>query len=341
MAERSGFFNAQETSAGVYDRIYNAEDFSNIFNLMTPNGIMITNEEAQQETIDKTTVSGLKVLKGSDDSKLIISPGFAMINGHWYHNDEEKEKSVDGLLGGESTYNINVFILYEEGARSVTCNALGDTAYNSLEEENKILLATYNYMTKELEDKREKFVIPWINSFYTVFNNAINTLTNRMDSLFPVGAIYTTINKNNPGNFLPGTWQQFGQGRVLVGQNDSIADFMHAQATGGSKTVTLNVNQIPSHSHSSSGGTCTTGNNGNHTHTVKALSLADNLQFQLGSNVKGYLPVQAAGNITSSTAGNHNHSVPAHSHTIGNTGSGQAHENMPPYIVVYFWERVE
>ena len=307
MAERSGFFNAQETSAGVYDRTYNAEDFSRIFNLMTPNGVMITYDEAQQEAIDKTTVSGLKVLKGSDDSKLIISPGFAMINGHWYHNDEEKEKSVDGLLGGESTYNINIFIIYDEGARVVTCNALGDTAYSSLEEENKILLATYNYMTKELEDKREKFVIPWINSFYTVFNNAINTLTNRMDNLFPVGAIYTTINKNNPGNFLPGTWKQFGQGRVLVGQSDADNDFRNAKSTGGSKTVTLNINQMPRHMH-------------NYTFGKAYIGEHPNLQ-DIGYDTEE--PAISDGAETTYT------------------GGGKAHENMPPYIVVYFWERTE
>ena len=41
---------------------------------------------------------------------------------------------------------------------------------------------------------------------------------NITDMIFPVGAIYTTYNNNNPGNFLGGTWVQFGQGRTLVGE---------------------------------------------------------------------------------------------------------------------------
>jgi hypothetical protein len=38
-----------------------------------------------------------------------------------------------------------------------------------------------------------------------------------LDSAFPVGAVYITFNNNNPGNFLGGTWIQFGQGRTLMG----------------------------------------------------------------------------------------------------------------------------
>ena len=38
-----------------------------------------------------------------------------------------------------------------------------------------------------------------------------------LDSAFPVGAVYITYNDNNPGNFLGGTWIQFGQGRTLMG----------------------------------------------------------------------------------------------------------------------------
>ena len=54
---------------------------------------------------------------------------------------------------------------------------------------------------------------------------------------FPVGAVYITYNNNNPRNFLGGTWVQFGQGRVLMGQGEgndgSTSMSFTANATGG------------------------------------------------------------------------------------------------------------
>lgn len=61
-----------------------------------------------------------------------------------------------------------------------------------------------------------------------------NFLSLMRDSLYPIGAVYTTYNNNSPRNFLGGTWVQFGQGRVLlgVGSGDSTHTFKEA-TTGG------------------------------------------------------------------------------------------------------------
>ena len=58
-----------------------------------------------------------------------------------------------------------------------------------------------------------------------------------LDSAFPVGAVYITYGNNNPGNFLGGTWVQFGQGRTLIGQgtgdDGSTSMSFTANSTGG------------------------------------------------------------------------------------------------------------
>lgn len=118
---------------------------------------------------------------------------------------------------------------------------------------------------------------------------------------YPVGAIFTSTAATSPAVSIGGSWISFGAGRVLVGLDSGDADFNTAQETGGSKTHTLSVNEIPSH-----------------THTVTAMASTS------GSlNTTGSSPRSASGSITSSA-----------------TGGGQAHNIVQPYIVVYMWKRV-
>lgn len=63
-----------------------------------------------------------------------------------------------------------------------------------------------------------------------------------LDAMYPVGSVYITADKNNPGNFIGGTWEQFGQGRTLIGEgtgNDgSTSMSFTANNHGGSYTNT-------------------------------------------------------------------------------------------------------
>ena len=119
--------------------------------------------------------------------------------------------------------------------------------------------------------------------------------------IYPVGCIYTTVTAGNPSALFGGTWVAFGEGKVLVGFNSAETEFNPVEHTGGDKTVTLTELQIPEHSHS---------------YTLE--------------NPRGSL---AAG----SGDGNSSFSTPE----TGNTGGGQPHTNLQPYIVVYMWKRTE
>lgn len=85
MAEYSGFFNANETQSGVYDRVYNAEDFAKYFALFVGNGVFI-NPANQLKVVPKT---GLTVT---------VKAGKAFIDGYWYVLDEDMDikLSVNG-----------------------------------------------------------------------------------------------------------------------------------------------------------------------------------------------------------------------------------------------------
>ena len=72
-----------------------------------------------------------------------------------------------------------------------------------------------------------------------------------LNKIFPVGAVYITYDNNNPGNFLGGTWERFGQGRTLVGEgtgNDGSTSmsFTTGQANGF-YNVHLSKENIPNY----------------------------------------------------------------------------------------------
>jgi len=139
---------------------------------------------------------------------------------------------------------------------------------------------------------------------FTTLTDVTATIANA----YPVGSLYmNATNSTNPATLLGfGTWSSFGAGRVLIGIDSSDTDFDTAEETGGSKTHTLTTAQLPSHRH------------------------------QVGSNDSGTGTGGAAGNmelVRDAGTGN----GPAVNSSF--TGSGDAHNNVQPYIVVYMWKR--
>ena len=146
-----------------------------------------------------------------------------------------------------------------------------------------------------------------LNGVTSAIQTQIDTKTT-IASVYPVGSIYiNATNSTNPGTLLGfGTWVAFGSGRVMVGLDSSDGDFNSAEETGGSKTHTLTTSELPSHSHSIS-------------------------YTQSGEGGVNVSPNFFAGIKFNSTG--------AQTHTTNSTGSGSAHNNVQPYIVVYMWKR--
>ena len=123
-----------------------------------------------------------------------------------------------------------------------------------------------------------------------------------INTIYPVGSIYMSINNTNPGTLFTGTtWTQL-KDRFLLGAGDTYS----GGDTGGAATVTLTTNEIPSH-----------------THTYK--HYAQTVNCTAGSGDTGRTVVTTAYGQSSSTS--------------DARGGGQAHENMPPYLAVYMWKR--
>ena len=151
-----------------------------------------------------------------------------------------------------------------------------------------------------------------------------------VDILYPVGHIYMSTNSANPGTLFPGTtWEAYAQGRVLIGAGTgtdcrSEKKTFTAGSTGGEYNHQLTVGELAVHGHNA-----TISTSGNHSHGI-----------QTGNNTDApYNMVSTQAKINNTTrytqeAGNHAHTI-----TISNTGSSAAHNNLPPYITVYYWIR--
>lgn len=77
------------------------------------------------------------------------------------------------------------------------------------------------------------------------------------DKIYPVGSIFMSATLSTPADVATalggGTWVAWGSGRVPVGVDTNDASFDTVEETGGEKTHTLTVTEMPSHRHQERG----------------------------------------------------------------------------------------
>ncbi len=129
-------------------------------------------------------------------------------------------------------------------------------------------------------------------------------------NMYPIGSIYISVSEQNPSEYIGGTWESYGQGRTLVGEgtgtdSNNTKKVFAINSTGGEYQHKLTTSEMPSHTH--------------------GINSAD----QESSGTWGYgISWDGKGAMASGTS------------RISNTGGGQYHNNIQPYIVTYIWKRV-
>lgn len=154
---------------------------------------------------------------------------------------------------------------------------------------------------------------------------------------WPVGSVYIAVDSTSPATrFGGGTWVAFGAGRVLVGLDSGDTDFDVSEETGGAKTVTLTAAQsgLPQHTHTQNAHTHV---QDAHTHTISGGSSDDTAAPFTGPDASTSTATAFGGGIGSTTAVNQN--ATAVNQNAGPTNAAEAHTNLMPYIVAYFWKR--
>lgn len=140
---------------------------------------------------------------------------------------------------------------------------------------------------------------------------------------WPVGSVFLGVVSTSPATLLGGgTWSRIAQGKMLVGQDPDDTDFDTAEETGGAKTHTLTAAEsgLPQHTHVQNA----------HSHAMQRYPTASggSTGFTVDTSMSG---TPAAANDTApATAVNQN---------AGPTDASAAHNNVPPFLVVYIWKR--
>lgn len=121
-----------------------------------------------------------------------------------------------------------------------------------------------------------------------------------LETIYPVGSIYTSVSATSPDELFGGEWEQI-ENRFLL----ACGSEYEAGSIGGEAKHTLTIAEMPKHAHN------------------------DGADADKGIDA----PIGDTSAITYYTASNG---------TRGTTEAGgdQPHNNMPPYIAVYMWKRI-
>ena len=126
---------------------------------------------------------------------------------------------------------------------------------------------------------------------------------------WPIGSIYMTVSNTSPASLFGGTWERISD-RFLLGASGTHP----AGAAGGEFAHTLTQSELPNYSLSVTNG-------------------SNVIRSNTGSSADTYVQTQSGGwgipNWESKTV------------TVASGGSGEAHNNMPPYLAVYMWKRTK
>lgn len=134
--------------------------------------------------------------------------------------------------------------------------------------------------------------------------------------IYPMGSLYLSAVDTDPGVLFGGTWERI-RDRFLLAAGTAYG----AGTTGGEAVHTLAESELPTHAHDPAN---QAGYYGFITNSQKAFTVGD-MGVQSGSG-RYYPYASAAFDISRNTK-------------TGSVGGGKAHNNMPPYLAVYVWQR--
>ena len=213
-------------------------------------------------------------------------------------------KFTNSNTAANPTLNVN-----GTGAKSIVrygTTAVGNTIYTSWSD-GAIISLTYDGTNWVMNDNTSDIT--------GVIQEELTTkLENLLDLIYPIGAIYLSVNNTSPASLFGGTWEQIKDKFLLAAGNT-----YKAGSTGGEAKHTLTKSEMPSVAgeivtHGVYSGTPIAAVAG----CFSAKATVSNKY--LGGTTSG---ANSISNIK-----------------FDNGGEDAAHNNMPPYLAVYMWKRI-
>lgn len=227
-------------------------------------------------------------------------------NIEWAENKAQLDVEINGMI--QDQFNINW--QEREDAINLKITDVSDDLSNFKTETDTKFTTTNEELTNLIYTTKEELT------------NLINTtIDDTIDSIYPIGSVYISLTETNPGNYLKGIWEQFGQGRTLIGEGTG---------DDGSNIMSFTVGS--------------TGGNYEHNHTygIKLNDYYSNISnlnlLDLDGSWKGGETDGNRNGYVNNGCQEGNNEVNSETYKIeANTSNSST---IPPYITVYFWERV-
>lgn len=148
------------------------------------------------EVVDSQLQDSIKATKQATTEQFNIE---------WQKNKAQLDAEIEGIIQDQ----FNQDWQEKENAINAKINVVSTDLATFKTETNTTLSQNQTDFNNFKEETNTKFT--------TTKEELTELINTTLDSIYPVGSVYISLTSTNPGTYLKGTWEQFAQGRTLVG----------------------------------------------------------------------------------------------------------------------------
>lgn len=148
------------------------------------------------ETLDSLLQDSINVAKQATTEQFNIE---------WQKNKTQLDAEIEGMI--QEQFNQS----WQEKENAI------NTRINSVSTELETFKTETNTTISENQSAFNTFKEETNTKFTTTKSELTELINTTLNSIYPVGSVYISLTSTNPGTYLKGTWEQFAQGRTLIG----------------------------------------------------------------------------------------------------------------------------